>query len=123
MLECVNTRERGVEMDTLPATNRYEKIEAAARDASALLKAMSNERRLIILCHLAKGEHSVGQLCERVGVSQSALSQHLAKLRHDSIVTTRREAQTIYYSLNGGTAKQVLDTLFDLYCGPALEAD
>jgi DNA-binding transcriptional ArsR family regulator len=95
----------------------YETIEEAARDASALLKAMANERRLLILCHLAEGEHSVGALCDLVGMSQSALSQHLAKLRHDDLVTTRREAQTIYYSLKGEAARRVLDTLYALYCG------
>lgn len=96
--------------------DRYAHMEAAAKEASTLLKAMSNERRLMILCHLAQGEYSVGTLCDLVGMSQSALSQHLAKLRHDELVSTRREAQTIYYSLNGEAAKRVLDTLYDLYC-------
>ncbi len=96
--------------------DRYTQMESAAQEASALLRAMSNERRLVILCHLAKGEHSVGRLCELIGMSQSALSQHLAKLRHDDLVTTRREAQTIYYALNGEAVTRVLDTLHDLYC-------
>lgn len=104
-----------------PEFDRYAQMEAAARDASALLKAMSNERRLMILCHLAKGEHSVSSLCELVGMSQSALSQHLAKLRHDDLVATRREAQTIYYRLNGEAVTQILDTLYDLYCGRAAQ--
>ncbi len=94
----------------------YDGMEQAARQASALLRAMSNERRLLILCHISRGERSVSELSELVGVGQSALSQHLAKLRHDGLVSTRREAQTIYYSLNGRAARRVLDTLYDLYC-------
>jgi DNA-binding transcriptional ArsR family regulator len=95
---------------------RYEGMEQAAREASALLKAMSNERRLLILCHLSRAERSVGELCQLVDVSQSALSQHLAKLRADGLVKTRREAQTIYYSLRGDAVQSVLDSLYGLYC-------
>lgn len=87
-----------------------------ARKASALLKAMGNERRLLILCYLAEGEHSVGELERLVGLSQSALSQHLARLRKDKLVRTRRNAQTIYYSLNGRDAPAVMRTLYELYC-------
>lgn len=94
----------------------YDGMEQAVRQASALLRAMSNERRLLILCHISRGERSVSELSELVGVGQSALSQHLAKLRHDGLVSTRREAQTIFYSLNGREARRVLDTLYDLYC-------
>ena len=104
------------------AANRYQEMRAAAEKASTLLKAMSNARRLLILCHLAEQESSVGELCAVVGVSQSALSQHLAKLRHDGLVTTRRDAQTIYYTLNGDTVRRVLDTLHDLYCADHLGA-
>jgi len=95
---------------------RYEGMEQAAREASALLKAMSNERRLLILCHLSRGERSVGELCQLVNISQSALSQHLAKLRADGLVDTRREAQTIYYSLRGEAVQNILDSLYGLYC-------
>lgn len=91
-------------------------LQANARKASTLLKAMSNERRLLILCHLSLGEKSVGELEELVGLSQSALSQHLARLRRDRLVTTRRSAQNIYYSLHGDEAKRVMATLHDLYC-------
>ncbi|HYH17310.1 MAG TPA: metalloregulator ArsR/SmtB family transcription factor [Azospirillum sp.] len=91
-------------------------LQANARRASTLLKAMSNERRLLILCHLSMGEKSVGELEELVGLSQSALSQHLARLRRDKLVRTRRSAQNIYYSLNGEEAKAVMGTLHNLYC-------
>ena len=90
-----------------------------ARRASALLKAMSNERRLLILCHLAEGEKPVRALERLVGLSQSALSQHLARLRRDRLVATRREAQTIYYALAGKEVGAVMATLHAIYCAPA----
>jgi DNA-binding transcriptional ArsR family regulator len=95
-----------------------EELERNAEAASALLKAMSNERRLLIMCHLAGGESSVGDLERRVGLSQSALSQHLAVLRDKDLVATRREAQTIYYRLASREAEAIMSTLWDLYCGP-----
>lgn len=91
-------------------------LKANAQKASTLLKAMSNERRLLILCSLAEGELSVGQMERMVDLSQSALSQHLARLRNDGLVETRRDAQTIYYSLKGDEARTVIETLHDLYC-------
>lgn len=94
-----------------------EELERNAASACALLKAMSNERRLMILCQLATGESSVGELERRVGLSQSALSQHLAVLREKKLVETRREAQTIYYRLASREAEAVMATLWDLYCG------
>lgn len=78
---------------------------------------MSNERRLVILCHLSSSEYSVNDLSLKVGLSQSALSQHLAKLRRDGLVRTRREAQTVYYSVVDGEVSRILDTLHELYCG------
>lgn len=93
-------------------------MEARARRASALLKAMGNPHRLMILCRLAEGEKCVGELERAIGLSQSALSQHLARLRRDDMVATRRVAQTIYYSLAGLEARAVIATLYRLYCGP-----
>ena len=86
--------------------------------ASKLLKAMSNQHRLMILCQLVQGEKCVGELEAVVGLSQSALSQHLARLRRDTVVKTRRSAQTIYYSLSGEEAGAVIRTLYNLYCDP-----
>ena len=97
---------------------KFEELQANARKASTLLRAMSNERRLLILCHLGQGEKSVGELERLVGLSQSALSQHLARLRQDQLVSTRRDAQTIYYSLRGHEARVLMDTLYRLYCAP-----
>ncbi len=94
---------------------RYQGLDQAAKHASALLKAVANEKRLSILCHLAHAEHAVGELSEKVGLSQSALSQHLAKLRRDDLVETRREAQTIYYSLNEERVVPLLDRLHELF--------
>jgi DNA-binding transcriptional ArsR family regulator len=94
-----------------------DRFQENARRGSALLKAMSNEHRLLILCQLLRGEKNVGQLERIIGLSQSALSQHLARLRKDDLVRTRREAQTIFYSLKGPEATSVLETLHRLYCG------
>lgn len=102
---------------------KIEDLQANARRASALLKAMCNERRLLILCYLSQGEHSVGELENLVGLSQSALSQHLARLRRDKLVRTRRSAQNIYYSLNGHEAQTIMATLHDLYCAPVAAAE
>ena len=92
-----------------------------AGQATRLLKALANESRLMILCNLASGEMTVGELNAHVDLSQSALSQHLALLRRDGLVTTRRQAQTIYYSLVDGPADRVINLLNDIYCGSAAD--
>ena len=99
-----------------------EGMRAHAADASRLLKALANEKRLMLLCLLAEGERSVGELNARLELSQSALSQHLAVLRDDGLVTTRREAQSIYYGLAQGPAQRIINTLHDIYCGDTLPA-
>ncbi|MCK5384432.1 MAG: winged helix-turn-helix transcriptional regulator [Alphaproteobacteria bacterium] len=92
------------------------KVEYNVPRAAKLLKALSNEKRLLIICALYKKEKSVGELEEIVGLSQSALSQHLAKLRRDKIVVTRREAQTIYYSILDESVAVLLKALCSLFC-------
>ena len=87
--------------------------------AAGLLSAMANPKRLMILCFLVKGEVAVGALASQVGLSQSALSQHLSKLRAQKLVKTRRDAQTIYYSSSSESVIKVLETLEDIYCVPA----
>ena len=87
-----------------------------AQDASKLLKALANETRLLILCFLHKKELSVSDINQQINISQSALSQHLALLRKDRMVTTRRVAQTIYYSLADGPAAQIVEALSSIYC-------
>ena len=93
--------------------------ESAAR-AAALLRLLGNERRLMILCQLADGELSVGEIQPRVGLSQSALSQHLALLREEGVVTTRRSGQTIYYRLADPAAARLIETLAELFCPPEM---
>ena len=85
-------------------------------DAAKLLKSLSNEKRLAIVCALYEDEKSVGTLEEIVGLSQSALSQHLARLRRDDVVQTRREAQTIYYKLSNEKVDAILHCLYSIYC-------
>lgn len=97
---------------------KFDTIQKNARHASTLLKAMSNPHRLLILSQLTHGERCVSELEKIVGLSQSALSQHLARLRRDKMVKTRRAAQTIYYSLTGEDVEAVIDTLYQLYDRP-----
>ena len=88
-----------------------------AAEAAALMKALSNEHRLLVLCHLVSDEElTVGALVERVGLSQSALSQHLARLRGEGLVSFRRDAQTLHYRVADPKAGQVLALLRDLFC-------
>ena len=88
-----------------------------ATAAAGLLRAISHEARLLVLCELTNGERSAGELVERSGLSQSALSQHLAKLREEGLVATRREAQVIHYRIADQRAQRVLWVLHDIYCG------
>lgn len=91
-------------------------LQRKAGRATSLLKAMANSSRLLILCQLAEGEKSVGELERRVRLSQSGLSQHLALLRRKGIVATRREAQSIYYSVASKEAAAVMATLYRAFC-------
>ncbi len=99
-----------------PSQLAPELMQAHAAEAAQLLKVLGNEQRLHILCNLIGGPLSVGELNQRLNLSQSALSQHLALLREMELVDTRREAQTIYYSLPDGPVVRVLLVLQDIYC-------
>ncbi len=92
-------------------------MNAHAAEASRLLKALANEKRLMILCLLADGERTVGELNGLLDLSQSALSQHLAVLREDGLVSTRRDAQSVIYSLPEGPAQRIIEVLHAAYCG------
>ncbi|MGB3840228.1 ArsR/SmtB family transcription factor [Rhodanobacter sp. UC4437_H4] len=106
-------------MDTSSRTDMT-LMQANAEEASRLLKTLGNAQRLRMLCLLADGELSVGQINEQLPeLSQSALSQHLARLREEGLVDTRREAQTVWYSLPPGPAQAVIGTLYGIYCAPA----
>ncbi|MBF8999206.1 MULTISPECIES: ArsR/SmtB family transcription factor [Vibrio] len=93
-----------------------QEIESKSAEAVVLLKAMANERRLQILCMLHNQELSVGELCGKLSLSQSALSQHLAWLRRDGLVETRKEAQTVYYTLSSVEVRSLMEALHGLYC-------
>lgn len=93
-----------------------EKMEANADQATRLLTAMANSKRLLILCNLLDGEMNVTELGEKVGLGQSPLSQHLSKLRAWDFVKTRRDGQQVYYSVASEAVKQVLTTLYGIYC-------
>jgi len=96
---------------------KIQQLKKHAAEASRLLKALSNETRLQILCLLSQQELSVSGINDQIDISQSALSQHLAVLRNDGLVATRRESQTIYYSLADGPAANIINTLHGIYCG------
>jgi ArsR family transcriptional regulator, virulence genes transcriptional regulator len=93
-------------------------VQAHAGQAAQLLKALANEQRLLVLCLLVDGERSVGEINEHVALSQSALSQHLALLRESGVVTARREAQTVWYTLAPGPAQRVMVALYESFCAP-----
>ena len=90
-----------------------------ATNACELLKAMANEWRLMILCQLTEGEKTVSELQSMLGLSQSALSQHLAILRREKIVKSRKHAQSVSYSLTGDEATKVMESLHEVFCGAA----
>ncbi len=92
-----------------------------AEAVATLLRAMANEQRLLVLCHLVAGELSVGQLLDAIDLSQSSLSQHLAVLREAQIVTTRRDGQSVFYSLAPGPAQVLMNALHGIYCSTATE--
>lgn len=96
-----------------------DELRSQAGEAASFLKSIANDRRLVILCELVKGERTVGELEAVAGLSQSALSQHLARLREARLVKTRRESQSIYYSLADPGVSKVIGVLHDVYCRPA----
>lgn len=102
----------------LPFTPQLDPLamQSAAGEAARLLRALGNESRLIILCHLSQGECSVGELQALLPLTQSALSQHLARLRAEKLVSHRRESRNIFYALAPGPAERLLESLYDMYC-------
>jgi ArsR family transcriptional regulator, virulence genes transcriptional regulator len=94
-------------------------LEGRATEVAGILRALANERRLMILCRLSEGEANVTMLAEAVGLSQSALSQHLAKMREEGIVTFRRESQTLWYRIADPRVGRLLEILYQVFCQPA----
>lgn len=99
--------------------SKADAMEAKAEEASRVLTAMANPKRLLALCSLIEGERSVGQLADAVGLSSTALSQHLGKMRALNLVATRREGQTIHYRLASREVRELLETLYRLYGAPS----
>jgi len=100
-----------------PTTQALSGLQASAQSAARLLKLLASEQRLMLLCRLIEGETSVGDLAEHAKLAHSTASQHLAKMRAEGLVATRRQAQSIYYRLADPAAVRVLDTLCDIYRG------
>lgn len=92
------------------------RMATAAQRASELMKTLGHKDRLMVLCHLSSGEKSVGELASLLDIPQSPLSQHLARMRKEHLVKTRREAQTIYYSVASGEAARIVALMHELYC-------
>lgn len=99
------------------ASNTPEEMASQATDAAAYLKTLAHEGRLMILCHLGTGEKSVGELEDILSIRQAAVSQMLARLRDEGLVSTRRDGKTIYYSLSDDKTSQVIGLLYSLFCG------
>lgn len=93
-----------------------DRLESKAEEATTLLTAMANPKRLLLLCELLDGEKNVTELSEKIGLAQSPLSQHLSKLRAWNLVKTRRDAQQVYYTIASNEVRQVLETLYRIYC-------
>jgi DNA-binding transcriptional ArsR family regulator len=96
-----------------------EEMATRAAEAAAFLKALSHEGRLMILCHLSSGEKSVTELEERLGARQAAVSQQLARLRSEGLVTTRRDGKAIHYSIKDPKAGAIMELVYDMFCNPA----
>lgn len=96
-----------------------EAMKIGADMASELLKSLSNRYRLLILCRLSDGEHSVGQLAEFLGIRDSTVSQHLALLRREKIIAARRDGQTIWYRIESEPAREIVNTLYNSFCNPS----
>lgn len=107
-------------METNILNTAINPLEAKAEEVAATLTAMANPKRLMVLCTLLEGETSAGDLAEVVQLSPGALSQHLGKMKALRLVTTRREGQTIYYSLASAKVEAVLETLYRVYCSDAV---
>ncbi|NCF28951.1 MAG: metalloregulator ArsR/SmtB family transcription factor [Gammaproteobacteria bacterium] len=93
-------------------------MDDAAAEAAALLKALANQDRLLILCHLADGEKNVSELQELLGLRQPTISQQLSRLRYEKLVDCRRSGKTIYYRLSSDEAGKLIALLYELYCAP-----
>ena len=118
MLLCIFASAKVSSMKTYTLDKTINPLEAKAEEVSVTLAAMANPKRLLVMCTLLAGEKSVGDLAEIVDLAPAALSQHLSKMRALRLVATRRDGQTIYYSLASSEVQAVLETLYQVYCAP-----
>ncbi len=95
-----------------------QELENSAADAAAFLRSLANEKRLMIVCQLMSGEMSVGEICDAIEARQSTVSQQLAILRNEGVVASRKEAQTVYYSLADDGARKLVSVLYEMFCAP-----
>ena len=109
------------DLDT-PILTGSQQVASCAVDATVLIKAMAHQGRMSILCHLIEGEKSVGQLADLLGIRDSTASQHLALLRRDRLIAGRRDGQTVWYSIESKSARQVVEVLYESFCVPAIGA-
>jgi len=98
------------------SSNSIDELKSSSQTVAAVLKNLANPNRLLILCLLSQGESSVGELGALVEIGQSPLSQHLARLRAEKLVTTRKESQTVYYSIADPKIEKIIETLHSIYC-------
>lgn len=98
---------------------KADQMHAAAGAAEEMLKALANRHRLMILCQISETERSVGELAELLDLRDSTVSQHLALLRKDGLVTTRREGQTVWYAIASPAAQRMIETIYRIYCTPS----
>ena len=117
--KSVESSESSMSGTVIPLDIDERKMREAALQASRLLKSLANDQRLLILCKLVDTEMTVGQIAQHVSLSQSSLSQHLAKLRAEGLVATRKSKQHVFYSLASPEAMAVIETLYGIYCAPA----
>jgi ArsR family transcriptional regulator len=111
MIESYSTEAAAEDVQVDP-----KRMAIAAGKACELMKPLGHRDRLMVLCHLSSGEKSVGELAGLLEIPQSPLSQHLARMRKESLVKTRREAQTIYYSIASEEAARIVGLMHELYC-------
>ena len=117
MAEVIVSKEIENELRTGPEySEKLEQLMRKAREASDLLKALSHENRLILLCLLSEKERSVGELEEILSLRQAAVSQQLARLRFDGIVSSRREGKTVFYSISDDKVRSVISVIYDIFC-------
>lgn len=92
------------------------RMQEAAGEASQLMKTLGHPGRLMVLCYLVEGERSVGELAEELDMTQSALSQHLARMRSESLVETRRDSQNVFYSVTDGEVRSLIKAMYKIFC-------